>query len=108
MLKERRHYFRMAHPFPITVHCIQNDQVIQGHVLNLSAGGLLASLTHLIPLEAHVSLHIALDRGKSFFALAKAARIQNKEKNELAFTFTRVEEEELLNLFEALSQSVLL
>ncbi len=73
MLEDHRHYRRA--PVKISVLC-RWKQPVRGRTLNLSAGGLLASIEGSVPLKASVRLSFKLPgEGESFDLTARVSRI---------------------------------
>ena len=73
MLEDHRHYRR--DPVKISVLC-RWKQPIRGRTLNLSAGGMLASIEGSVPLKASVRLSFKLPgEGESFDLTARVSRI---------------------------------
>ena len=78
MLEDHRHYRRA--PVKISVLC-RWKQPIRGRTLNLSAGGMLASIEGSVPLKASVRLSFKLPgEGESFDLTARVSRISPKQQ----------------------------
>lgn len=98
----------MKKEVPVTVHRMDTDEVVEGKVLNIGAGGCLVEMGRPLHAESAVSVKVNLGDLGTFFAVGQVSRVQDAESYQYAIQFTMVEQEEKFKLLEALTCELLL